>query len=63
LVKTKQDNDFFGGISKYRRTANPDMICTVTHRRTWVEKILDPSKSKAIAYHNEVPVICIKAGK
>jgi nucleotide-binding universal stress UspA family protein len=63
LVKTKQDNDFFGGIAKYRRTAKPDMICTVTHKRTWVEKILDPSKSKAIAYHNEVPVVCIKSSK
>lgn len=63
LVKTKQDNDFFGGISKYRRTSHPDMICTVTHKRSWVEKILDPSKSKAIAYHNELPVVCIKVGK
>jgi nucleotide-binding universal stress UspA family protein len=63
LIKTKQDNDFFGGISKYRRVAKPDMICTVTHKRSWVEKILDPSKSKAIAYHNEVPVVCVKVGK
>ncbi|MCB0820842.1 MAG: universal stress protein [Bacteroidetes bacterium] len=63
LVKTKQDNDFFGGVSKYRRTSHPDMICTVTHKRSWVEKILDPSKSKAIAYHNELPVVCIKVGK
>ncbi|MEX1188344.1 MAG: universal stress protein [Bacteroidia bacterium] len=63
LIKTKQDNDFFGGIAKYRRVAKPDMICTVTHKRSWVEKILDPSKSKAIAYHNEIPVVCIKVGK
>lgn len=61
LIKTKQDNDFFGGIAKYRRVAKPDMICTVTHKRSWVEKIFDPSKSKAIAYHNEVPVVCIKS--
>lgn len=60
LIRTKQDNDFFGGIAKYRRVAKPDMICTVTHKRSWVEKIFDPSKSKAIAYHNEVPVVCIK---
>jgi len=63
LIKTREDNDFFGGISKYRKVAKPDMICTVTHKRSWVEKILDPSKSKAIAYHNEVPVICVKVGK
>lgn len=63
LIKTKDDNDFFGGISKYRKVAKPDMICTVTHKRSWVEKILDPSKSKAIAYHNEVPVVCVKVGK
>ena len=61
LVKTKFDNDFYTGVDKYRRTVKPDMLCMVTHRRNWVSKILDPSKSKGIAYHNEIPVICIKA--
>jgi nucleotide-binding universal stress UspA family protein len=61
LIKTKEDNDFFGGIGKYHRTRKPDMICTVRHRRNWVSKILDPSKTKALAYHNEIPVLSIKA--
>jgi nucleotide-binding universal stress UspA family protein len=60
MVRTKFDNDFYTGVDKYRRNAKPDMICMVTHRRNWITKILDPSKSKGIAYHNEIPVICIK---
>ncbi len=60
MVRTKFDNDFYTGVDKYRRSAKPDMICMVTHRRNWVAKILDPSKSKGIAYHNEIPVLCIK---
>jgi len=61
LVKTKEDNDFFGGISKYHRTRKPDMICAVKHHRNWVSKILDPSKTKTLAYHNEIPVLSVKA--
>jgi nucleotide-binding universal stress UspA family protein len=60
LVKTKFDNDFYTGIDKYRRTAKPDLLCMVSHKRNWVNKILDPSKSKGVAYHNEIPVICFK---
>ncbi|HPH81728.1 MAG TPA: universal stress protein [Flavobacteriales bacterium] len=60
MVRTKFDNDFYTGVDKYRRNSKPDMICMVTHRRNWVSKILDPSKSKGIAYHNEIPVLCIK---
>ena len=60
LIKTRQDNDFFGGIEKYRKTAKPDVICTVTHRRSWLGRIIDTSKSKSLAYHNEIPVLCIK---
>jgi nucleotide-binding universal stress UspA family protein len=60
LVKTKFDNDFYTGIDKYRRTAKPDLLCMVTHKRNWVDKILDPSKSKGVAYHNEIPVVCFK---
>ena len=60
LVKTKFDNDFYTGIDKYRRNAKPDLLCIVSHKRNWVKKILDPSKSKGVAYHNEIPVICFK---
>jgi nucleotide-binding universal stress UspA family protein len=60
LVKTKFDNDFYTGIDKYRRNAKPDLLCMVSHKRNWVNKILDPSKSKGVAYHNEIPVICFK---
>lgn len=61
MVKTKFDNDFFGGVHKYVQKEKPGLICMVNHKRSWIGKILDPSKSKGLAYHTEVPVISIKA--
>jgi nucleotide-binding universal stress UspA family protein len=60
LVKTKYDNDFYSGVEKYRNSVKPDMICMVTHKRSWVSKLIEPSKSKGLAYHTKIPVICIK---
>lgn len=61
LIKTKLDNDFFTGVSKYKRVAKPDIIFNVTHSRSWVSRLLNPSKTKGLAYHNEMPVVSIKA--
>ncbi len=60
LVKTKFDNDFYSGIESYRRNQKPDMLVVITHKRGWLGKIFDPSKSKGLAYHTKLPVISIK---
>lgn len=61
LVITKEDNDFYGGVNRYIRTAKPDMVCMVAHKRGWVAKLIQPSKSKALTYYLKIPVLCIKA--
>ena len=60
LVKTKFDNDFYAGIENYRRNQKPDLLAVITHKRGWIGKIFDPSKSKGLAYHTKLPVISIK---
>jgi nucleotide-binding universal stress UspA family protein len=60
VVKTKFDNDFYAGIESYRRNQKPDMLAVITHKRGWIGKIFDPSKSKGLAYHTKLPVISIK---
>lgn len=60
LVKTRYDNDFYTGVDAYRRNRKPDMLCVITHKRSWLGKLIDPSKSKGLAYHTRIPVITIK---
>ena len=60
MVKTKFDNDFYGGVHKFVRKVKPGIICMISHKRSWIGNLLDPSKSKGLAYHTEVPVISIK---
>lgn len=59
-VKTRYDNDFYTGVDSYRRNQKPDMLCVITHKRSWLGKLIDPSKSKGLAYHTRIPVIAIK---
>jgi len=61
LVKTKYDNDFYGGVYKYVRKAKPGLIAMFSHKRSWIGNMITPSKSKGLAYHAEVPVVSIKA--
>lgn len=60
LVKTKFDNDFYGGVDKYVRKTKPGMIAMISHKRSWIGKLIEPSKSKGLAYHTKVPVLSIK---
>jgi nucleotide-binding universal stress UspA family protein len=60
LVRTKFDNDFFAGIESYRRNQKPDLLAVVTHHRNWMGKILNPSRSKNLAYHTKIPVLALK---
>lgn len=60
LVKTRFDNDFYSGVESYRRNQSPDMLVVITHKRGWFGKLIDPSKSKGLAYHTKIPIISIK---
>lgn len=60
LVKTRYDNDFYTGVETYRRSRKPDVLAVITHKRSWWGKIVEPSKSKGLAYHTHIPVLTIK---
>jgi nucleotide-binding universal stress UspA family protein len=61
LVKTKFDNDFYGGVHKYVRRSKPGILAMFSHKRSWIGSLIEPSRSKGLAYHTEVPVISIKS--
>lgn len=59
-ISTRFENDFFDGVETYQKKHKPDMLYMVTKSRNWIDKILDPSKSKEIAYQTKIPLISIK---
>ncbi|MFN4122372.1 MAG: universal stress protein [Flavobacteriales bacterium] len=60
-IATRFENDFFAGVDTYQRKHKPDMLYMVTKPRTFLDKLLDPSKSKEVAYHTSIPLISVKA--
>jgi len=59
-IATRFENDFFTGVETYQKKHKPDMLYMVTKPRNWVDKLLDPSKSKEVAYHTTLPLISAK---
>lgn len=60
-VSTRFENDFFAGVDTYQKKHKPDMLYMVTKPRTFLDKLLDPSKSKEVAYHTTIPLISVKS--
>jgi nucleotide-binding universal stress UspA family protein len=59
VVTTKIANDFHGGINKYIRKEKPDALVIVRHKRTWLDNILNPSRTLDLAYQASKPLYCI----
>lgn len=60
-IVTKVANDFHGGMSLYKRRAKPDLLVIIKHKRTWLDNILNPSRTIDLAYQAQVPLLCINS--
>ena len=60
-IKTKVANDFHGGINLYKRRHKPDLLVLIKHKRTWLDNILNPSRTLDLAYQSKIPLLCINA--
>lgn len=60
LITTDKENDITGGMDKYVRDYNPDMLIMFYTRRNWLEKLIDSSTTKSMVLSNRVAVLSIK---
>jgi nucleotide-binding universal stress UspA family protein len=57
--KVIDSDDFHESIGEYIEDINADLLVTITHHRDALESIFDPSRTKRIAIHSEVPIMAI----
>lgn len=57
--KVIDSDDFYESIGEYIEDINADLLVTITHHRDALESIFDPSRTKRIAIHTEVPILAI----
>jgi nucleotide-binding universal stress UspA family protein len=46
-------------IHNLTKDENTDMFVMVTHKRSFIQRILHPSLSKKIAYHTTIPMLVL----
>jgi len=56
-----EGNDIFAELTKYLSQNQMDIIAMVTHKRKFVQKFFDYSKTKKMTYHAQTPVLAIPA--
>lgn len=57
----KYEENIQRGLASFIQQTNTDLIALLTHERTLFEKFYNPSLTKHMAYHTEIPLLAIKA--
>lgn len=59
IFKTYYNKDIEAGINLYVEEVNADMVCAITRKHTFFERLLERSKSKALTNHTKVPLLVL----
>ncbi|WP_448518696.1 universal stress protein [Rhodoflexus sp.] len=60
LVQTEYDNDIIAGIEQYIAEEKPSLLVMFTHKRSWFDKIFNPSISQTVAFDTKTPLLVFK---
>jgi nucleotide-binding universal stress UspA family protein len=60
VVQTYKDNDTVYGIKKFVDGYKPDMLAMFTVKRTFWDKLFDPSRTEEVAFDTDVPLLTLK---
>jgi len=58
-----QDEDFLKGMQEFIREKKIDIISLVTHKRSLISKLLNPSVARKVLFHTNIPFLVFHAGK
>jgi nucleotide-binding universal stress UspA family protein len=60
LVKTEIPNDPIYGIELFIKMQNPDVLITFPQKKSWTDKLFDPSITNSLAYSAQIPLLAMK---
>ncbi|MFO7828642.1 MAG: universal stress protein, partial [Bacteroidales bacterium] len=52
-----EEEDFLKGIQEFIREKNIDIISLVTHKRSIISKLFNPSKARKVLFHTNIPFL------
>lgn len=58
-----EEDDFFKGIQEFIREKSIDIISLVTHKRTLISKLLNPSVARKVLFHTNIPFLVFHSDK
>lgn len=61
LVKTEEENDVKQGIETYVQAHHPDVLAMFPAKRTFLDKLFDPSNTVEVVLQTTVPLLAMKA--
>lgn len=59
VFKTYYNKDIEAGINLYVEEIKADLVCAIARKHTFLERLLERSKSKALTNHTKVPLLII----
>lgn len=58
-----EQEDFLKGVQEFIREKNIDIISMVTHKRTLISKLLNPSVTRKVLFHTNIPFLVFHSDK
>lgn len=58
-----EEDDFLKGIQEFIRDKRIDIISLVTHKRTLISKLLNPSIARKVLFHTNIPFLVFHSDK
>ena len=58
-----QDEDFLNGMQEFIREKRIDIISLVTHKRSLISKLLNPSLARKVLFHTNIPFLVFHSDK
>jgi len=58
-----EEKDFMKGVQDFIRQKNIDIISMVTHKRNLISKLLNPSITRKVLFHTNIPFLVFHSGK
>jgi nucleotide-binding universal stress UspA family protein len=58
-----EEKDFMKGVQEFIRQKNIDIISMVTHKRNLISKLLNPSYTRKVLFHTNIPFLVFHSGK
>ncbi len=58
-----EEEDFLKGIQEFIREKNIDIISLVTHKRSIISKLFNPSKARKVLFHTNIPFLVFHSDK